>query len=278
MFFFPFPFLHVFFLLLTLYPTTPVTIHLRKRKTFSLFPELHFGPGDILQTCTDIAPGICCRIVTPSGNPQSFPFRRLYAATFSGLEPLDIAAVWALSKAPGQPANGRGVNGGCTGRVAATHHGAGIGGQWTFEADMQFAAANWGQQTVELLGAQVGILIDRVEGASYVRLPQCPGSNFSSTQGLKAFLGGGGQRFAPTASGSGASSTQGVDQRRGVNARAIAHSDCHMQEGDLEERGVRSWMWPSYIMVGDVMYTRRGGEHNLLYEDTLGEKLDMVAL
>ena len=258
--------------------TAPVTIHLHKRKVLSLFPELRFGPGDILQTCTDIPPGSCCRIVTPPGTSRSFPFRRLYAVTFSGLKPLDIVAVWALSKAPGQTASGLVVNGGCTGRVAATHHGSDEGGEWTFEADMLFAAANWGQEVVELLGSQVGVLIDRMEGASYVRLSQCEGSNFSNAQGLKAFLGGGRQRFALTDDGSGTSAVQEAEPRQTVNTRNIAQANCRVQQRDLQERNGQSWMWPSYITVGDEIYTQTVGEQNLSYENALKGRLDLETL
>ena len=149
---------------------------------------------------------------------------------------------------------------------------------WTFEGDMLSAAANWGQEVVELLGAQVGLLVDRMEGASYVRLSQCPGSNFSNAQGLRAFLGGGGQMFAPTDGGSGASITQGVDDQHPVNARDITHRDCHMQQRDLDKRDGQSWMWPSYITIGGATYTQKGGEQSLIYEDVYEGILDLETL
>ncbi|KAL8939075.1 MAG: hypothetical protein Q9216_003553 [Gyalolechia sp. 2 TL-2023] len=70
------------------------------------------------QYCRDIPPGHCCKPrVTPHFPNPAYPLKRI---TFTGLEPLHIAAAWI-------PHNGRGA---CEGKVTASASG---GGTWVYD-------------------------------------------------------------------------------------------------------------------------------------------------
>ncbi|KAI4222089.1 MAG: hypothetical protein L6R36_006413 [Xanthoria steineri] len=134
----------------------------------------------LTQVCNDIPPGRCCQgrplpnlpgLINPAGQPDTNVFR---IANWTGLIPLDIAAVW-------KP---QGTNAGCRGTPAATRLGPG----------------NWDHAVEQ--GSN-----DVIAGASYLRIPSVmPDDGVNSAwlewQGILGMITGGGKWISKNAGSS----------------------------------------------------------------------------
>lgn len=115
----------------------------------------HYTPNPI---CHDIQPGVCCRALYNS-QPHTISQISLLEARFRGLEPLDVATIWA--------SNGR--RWGCSGLVLDTAIGAGFN---------RFQVPGATQSATPMTGA------------SYLRLSSRSASMVAA-EGIRAFVAGG---------------------------------------------------------------------------------------
>ena len=197
------------------------------------------------QTCNNLRPGRCCQgrpLPILPGLPGGVRSYRI--AQFTGLEPLDIAAVW-------QP---QGTVGGCSNVPVATTAGP---GNWRYPA----------------AGNSEGLL----SGASYIKLPHSIPADQKApmleAQGILGLITGGGQYVAKQAGNSLlAQAAQaalalhgGKNRRRGIRSK---------DKGVVFAQPPPVAVWPDLIMVNGKNYTEESiGSSKYVSED--GSVLDL---
>ncbi|KAI9810882.1 MAG: hypothetical protein M1827_005741 [Pycnora praestabilis] len=113
-----------------------------------------------------------------------------------------------------------------------------------------------------------------ITGASYVRLSDKDGdTSFVAAEGLRAFLGGGGQIFSSGRSSSSfdTSASSNTDVQPRPPTLNGGRSPGFEAAVDALETSAFQWVYPDAVQLGDSRYTQQGNSHSLLYLSELGE-------
>lgn len=213
--------------------------------------DITLHDGDYLnaltvQQCTNIPPGICCRrlIYEPIREFQNFEY-----VEFHNLKGLDIGSAWQ-TQARG---NDRTTwMSGCAGLIQAAKAGP---GDWHYRAEGLYD----------------------LTGANYISRSLLPSTMTSGVseedEGIRAFLGGGGELFA-----SGVSSTSFQRVEAGESSSPNPAGDVDTTATELRQllstmQATDRWVWPDLIWIGEKIYKQQGGGQSLTYATDDSEQL-----